>query len=454
MGSVSAERRDILLTGATGFLGSHLLSALLHDATTRVRCLVRAPHAAAARQRIEKSLRHYRLWQEQWAERIEVIPGDLEKPMLGLSKDMYVRLSETVAAIYHNGALVNYVLPYSKLQKANVQGTQEIIRLATKRKVPVYYVSTLRLFDSRMDGQPIKELDKVDETKTMYSGYSQSKWVSEKLLRAAGERGIPYVIFRPGLVCGDGVAGIANENDAVSRFIKGCVEMGCAPESELQVNLTPVDFVVKALVWLSRQSASNGAVFHLVNDTATPCNRVFKKLVDVGYPMKMIPYMEWVGRLREAAKSENAKHIVPLLEYFDEHLPANSRKRIFDSSYTQQRLEPSGVRCQEVDAELIQNNILGMQKTGFLPVPSRKLRIRMLLARLYLDKKFAMKRQLLAHLLCMGVLLAAALLAFNEPQVIAALLLMLCGGSVVIFARSISETHGQIHESRSAEDRI
>ncbi|MGH8605474.1 MAG: thioester reductase domain-containing protein, partial [Gammaproteobacteria bacterium] len=347
MSGSSVESREILLTGATGFLGAYLLSELLQDKTSRVHCLVRAPHAAAGRERIEKSLRHYHLWQERWAQRIEVIAGDLEKPMIGMSKDQYVRLSETVAAIYHNGAVVNYVLPYSKLQKANVQGTQEIIRLAAKGKVPVYYVSTLRLFDSRVDGHPISELDAVDETKTMYSGYSQSKWISEKLCKAAGARGIPYAIFRPGLVCGDGIAGIANENDAVSRFIKGCVELGCAPDSELQLNLTPVDFVIKALVWLSRRAESNGAVFHLINDTATLCNRVFEKLVDVGYPLKMVPYLEWVRRLREAAESENAKDLVPLLQYFDEHLPAKSQQRIFDSSYTRERLKLSGIRCRD-----------------------------------------------------------------------------------------------------------
>jgi thioester reductase-like protein len=363
----SHNAEQIFLTGASGYLGSHILAKLLQSSDTQVHCLVRARNATIGMARLETTLRHYRLWRESMRERIIPEPGDLEQAWLGLGRDRFVQLAELCDLVYHNGATVNYLMPYNQLHKANVQGTQEIIRLAGKRNIPVHYVSTLRLFDSRTDDVPIRENDPVDESKTMYSGYSQSKWVGEKLLRNAGQQGLPYAVYRPGLLCAAGEGWVSNENDAISLLIKACVQLGTAPISELQLYLTPVDFAVKGLVWLSRQPASLGQVFHLVNREPTQADRLFDGLVDEGYEINRLPYAQWVTLARIAAAAGKAVAMAPLLGYLTDELPEQSLHRLFDSRVTHECLAEAGLHCGALDTEQIRGMLRSMRHSGFLP---------------------------------------------------------------------------------------
>lgn len=373
MGSlIKGSVNNVLLTGATGYLGTHLLAGLLVSSSLRVKCLVRAANDAAARERVIQSLVQFKLWQPEWAQRIQVVAADLGSSRLGLTQADYVALSEGMDAIIHNGATVNYVLSYEQLKDVNVNGTQELLRIAEDAQLPFVYISTLRLFDSRFDGVPITELDKVDEKGTTYAGYSRSKWMAEKLISAAGRRGMPYCIVRPGLICGDESSGIPNVNDAIARLVKGCVEIGLAPLSALQVNLTPIDYVVKGVVGLLFHADSNGKVFHLVNDQPTRCDDIMNTLRDMGYNLYLLPYGEWIARLKQSA-STGSNFLLPLLQYFDDDLPQQSQKRLFDSRFTQDHLRDLDIKPSLVTRKLLQKNIEGMIEFGFMNSPGVNL---------------------------------------------------------------------------------
>src|SRR5437667_797759 len=94
--------------------------------------------------RIYQSLQHYAVAHAYDASRVIPVPGDVARPMLGLSPTEFARLASTVDAIYHNAAVVNWLYTYAQLKPTNVLGTQEIIRLAAhhKRK-PLHFVSTV-----------------------------------------------------------------------------------------------------------------------------------------------------------------------------------------------------------------------------------------------------------------------------------------------------------------------
>src|SRR5262249_19684535 len=123
---------DVLLTGATGFLGAFLLAELLRDGRATVHCLVRAPDRSIARARIERHLASYGLWDEAMRDRIAPLPGDLGRPALGLSPNQFGELAERVEVVYHNGARLNFVQPYASLRDVNVGGTAEVLRLAVR----------------------------------------------------------------------------------------------------------------------------------------------------------------------------------------------------------------------------------------------------------------------------------------------------------------------------------
>jgi thioester reductase-like protein len=95
-------------------------------------------------------------------------------------------------------------------------------------------------------------------------GYPQTKWVAEKLVKIAGDRGLPISIYRPGRISWHSKTGVCNPEDHTSRMIKGCIQLGIAPDLDALINLAPVDYVSQAIVHLSKQPSS-GRTFHIVN---------------------------------------------------------------------------------------------------------------------------------------------------------------------------------------------
>ena len=159
------EPKSIFLTGATGFLGAYLLRELLHKTTADIYCLIRCGNSEDGKNRLQKHLEFYLLWEETFSSRIIPVVGDLSKPLLGLSEGDFNELAGIIDIIYHNGAWVNSARPYSILKPANVLGTQEVIRLASILQTkPVHFISTLGFFFNKtnLDNEKITETDIAD----------------------------------------------------------------------------------------------------------------------------------------------------------------------------------------------------------------------------------------------------------------------------------------------------
>jgi acyl carrier protein len=188
----------IFLTGATGFLGAFLLKELLQETAADIYCLVRSSNIELGKKKLQHSLEAYLLWNESFTTRIIPVLGDLSRPLLGLSGEEFGSLASKVDTIYHNGALVNFTYPYAALKAANVFGTQEVLRLASQVKLkPVHFISTIGVVGSttsviasvdRSEVKIIKEQDSLPRADEHSSGYTQSKWVAEKLVTIARDR--------------------------------------------------------------------------------------------------------------------------------------------------------------------------------------------------------------------------------------------------------------------------
>ncbi|MFP4575688.1 MAG: amino acid adenylation domain-containing protein, partial [Coleofasciculus sp.] len=103
----------ILITGASGFLGAFLLRELLQHTNATVYCLVRAKTLEAGQQKIAASFNRYLLSSDKLESRVVPVLGDLAQPRLGLSESQYEALTSEIDCIYHNGAFVNLIYPYS-----------------------------------------------------------------------------------------------------------------------------------------------------------------------------------------------------------------------------------------------------------------------------------------------------------------------------------------------------
>lgn len=371
------EPSAILLTGATGFLGAFLLQELLDQTQAEVFCLVRSPDIETAVQRLHNNLKAYGLWQADYGTRIVPVLGDLAQPQMGIAPTQFDELAERIDAVYHNGALLNYVYPYAKFKPINVLGTEEVLRFACQTKLkPVHHVSSVAVFESSAYyNQRVTEANPIDRHEDIYLGYSQSKWVSEKLVQIAGQRGIPVTIHRPPLVSGHSQTGVWNTTGFLCRMIKGCIQMGSImADLDLFLDLSPVDYNSRAIVYLSQQKASLGKAFHLQNPHLLHWNELTEFICSLGYPVQRVSYETW----QEQLSHERENPLYPLLPFFRHQwsngltyieLNEQGYRPLIGCEATLAALSGSGIICPPLDAQLLSNYFSYFVRSGFLQAP-------------------------------------------------------------------------------------
>lgn len=376
---------QVLLTGATGFLGAFLLRDLLLHTGARVHCLVRAADATEGLARVRQALAKYGLWQASFAARIEAVPGDLALPRLGLDEAGFAALAADVDAVFHSGAQVNYVQPYAAHRTTNVGGTHEVLRLcATGKLKPLHHVSTIAVFGpSGFFGgkRVVHEHDPIDdhvEYLVLDIGYSASKWVAEKSVWYAGALGLPVTVYRPGFIMGDSRSGAGNADDFVGRWVRGAVQVGGFPELPRQrKEFVPVDFVSRAILHVAGAPDNVGRAYHLVPPDlrqSPDLEQFFAMIREFGYPLAQWAYGEWVDRVIQDSRGRDNPlcSLLPMLferVYRDEltrwelyeDMPA------YDTSHTDAALAGSGVRFVAMDRALVARYLRYWIASGQLP---------------------------------------------------------------------------------------
>ena len=371
---------EVLLTGATGFLGAHLLSELLAATGARVHCLVRARDENAVLSRLRHAADRYELPVPR-GERVVPLPGDLAEPRLGLTDARFRDLARNVDTIYHAGAQVNFIYPYQELRAANVGGTTELIRLsAMYRAIPVHYVSsTAVLAGLGVAGvREVTEETPLAHPELLHMGYVETKYVAEELLRAAGGAGIPMAIYRPLDIVGSVRTGAWSTSTEMAALIRFIADTGVAPDIDLPLDFVPADTCAAAIRHISVTESAAGRTYHLASPEMAPLRTLVGRMRDKGYRIAEIPYDDWVRELaRQAARdpSHPMAAFLPLFVgrvaggltvaemYFSHVFP------VYGRSNTEHALLGSGIAFPPVSGELLDRNVERLMQTGYLPAP-------------------------------------------------------------------------------------
>ena len=361
---------SVLVTGATGFLGAYLVRELLDTTAAEILCLVRAESDVDGLRRIRTNLEGYNLWREGDEHRLVPVRGDLSSPLLGLDAAGFDALAQRAQLIFHNGGQVNFLVPYEHLEAANVQGTCEVLRLATRGHLkPVHLVSTLGVYvtDRYLDCT-VRESDPPPQADGQQGGYNQSKWVGEQLALLARERGVPVAIYRPARITGDSRTGTSNLGDYFNAWIKGCVQLGVAPHLPQDAfDMAPVDYVGRAIVRLALGAGDANGNFHFFNPQRLPISTAVAALRDAGHALREVPYLQWRAELLAATAVSRENALTPFAGLFQEQY--DPREPVFDCSATRRAVETLGLDCPPADRDLFAVYLRFLQARGALPAP-------------------------------------------------------------------------------------
>ncbi|XXG95646.1 TATA-binding protein (TBP) [Hypoxylon texense] len=376
-----SDADTVLLTGTTGFLGAFLLSTILETTSAQVICLVRFADLSSGNEsssiaRIRKNLLDLGLWNDSILDRIEVLPANLARKRFGLSPESFDNLATRVQVIIHAAATVNLVYPYAAMQGANVFGTREILRLACRGGATVHHISTNGVLPPSVEGwSEDAMLDVTEVPEKLLDGYGQTKWVAEQLVLEAAKRGLPARIYRPGTISGHSTSGSTNTYDLLNALIVESLQLGYAPDIEgWYAEMTPVDFVSKAITSLADLVDTEQRVFHLGEPSPVPTKDVFGILGELGYPTKPLGWDEWVG-LWEEKRGANKGDNIFTVDILRRGMPTVDFLKwvtVLKDPATGPALAKIGLERPKVDNKLLETYARHFCARGWLPRAPRR----------------------------------------------------------------------------------
>ncbi len=365
-----------LLTGGTGFLGSHLAVDLLRK-SYKVILLVRPHKGSTARQRVDRMLNGFGMAAQHY-QHLEVLEGSLQGPRFDLNENDFLRLLGDVDEIIHCASDTSFTeRRRTEVERVNIGGMGNVLDFAVNGWCYFFHYLSTAYAAGEKTGVCQEELG---ENKVFTNVYEETKYRAERMAYDRCSReGIRLSIYRPSVVCGDSKTGRATQfigfysplrtvlflKDLYSRDIRErggqkAREMGVkyVEDGSLHlpirmevtnhggVNLIPVDYFTNAFIALMEECLEGG-IFHIVNPK----------------PKRIEDLMEYTKRLFQIdgiepcqAEDFNRKPKTMLERVFDSYLrvynPYMRDQRMFDNRKAQSILARKGIVCPDFDSEL------------------------------------------------------------------------------------------------------
>jgi thioester reductase-like protein len=294
--SVSSSRQyqHILLTGATGYIGSYALRELLKKTQAKVYCLIRPKANASAEERLQATLDNYFAGEDfqPYADRIQVISGDLRQANWQLESSHYQELSENIDAVYHFAADTRLMGSEEELAQANIAPLKQLLDFCCQRHLKdMHYMSTLAVcgVNPQPEAATFNE-DTLDFGQEFQNSYEKTKFECEKLVNRFTLDGNKGFIYRTGNVSGHSVTAQFQRNAADNRliqFLNACVQLGRLPHDKGEsIALSPVDKVTEGVISLSLDKQVKPDTYHVDSTHTVSMTDLFRSIERKGIHFK------------------------------------------------------------------------------------------------------------------------------------------------------------------------
>lgn len=378
------EVGNLLLAGATGYLGIHILSDFLENDTGTAYCLVRGNNTDDSKKRLDELLEFY--FDDKYLDnrRIEVICADLQKEKFGLSDDEYEKLGRSVSTVVNSAASVKHYGLYTYFYDTNVKTTKQLIEFCKKSDARLIHISTLSVsgnsFADEFDGY-VSETVKHFSESSLYIGqplenvYSRSKFIAELEVLEAVADGLQANIMRMGNLTNrfsDGLFQKNHESNAFLKRVRSVLELGMIPDylMDLYAEFTPVDEAAQAVMTIARSFDSRKTVFHINSVKVVYMFKLYDHLTKLGIKLRIVSGETFGKALRSAAVQSDMEHIFEtFINDMDENekLSYDSNIRI-ENDFTVEYLKKLGFEWSDIDFSYLKKYIEYFRKTGYLDV--------------------------------------------------------------------------------------
>ncbi|HTJ70401.1 MAG TPA: thioester reductase domain-containing protein [Actinospica sp.] len=368
----------LLLTGATGFLGSRLCAELLRRTDRDVVCLVRADTAAHADRRMRERLAA-RDPEVADSPRLRTVPGDMTAPRLGLSRAGYADLVASVTDVYHCGASVNMAGSHRRLAAVNAAGTSRVIAFCEAPRsggsARLHHVSTLSVFlAARGTGWHRVPERAMPTARTCGDfGYPRSKYDAEMLVAERALHGLPAVIYRPGLILADSRDGVCPHDDFIACLFAAAIATGRFPETDNPLPVIAVDHAARMIAALSLSARTRPGldVFPVIQPEPLRVRELSDHVRRHGYEVAAADAAEWLSALKRSGDERSARAMRALtISRYLLGLSADTRLPDLECAETAKACAEAGITAPLMDHDYFSRALRHLAEHGVIPHPS------------------------------------------------------------------------------------
>lgn len=357
---------NVLLTGATGYLGIHILRELIDSDAPNVYCLVRGKSQEKAQSRLRTLLFYYFAdsFKELFGTRLHVVLGDVTQD-----------LDETlpIDTVFNCAAIVKHFSEGTEIEDVNIGGAQRCVNFCIKTGAKLVHISTAStrgLWAGEAKDETFTE-QKLYMGQYLGNKYIYSKFMAERLiLDAVALHGLSAKIMRVGNLAARSTDGEFQANFATNSFmgrIKVYNMLGCCPFSmrNKKVEFSPINEVATAIVLLST-TPNSCTVFHPYNIHGQFLGDVLQGLTSVGDGVRFVEQEEFQQAM-DIAKDDpvKAKQMSSLLAYQDMAHGMKTTDVARDNDYTTQVLYRLGFAWSPTSWDYVERMLTAISGFGF-----------------------------------------------------------------------------------------